>query len=203
MLSVSHVSHRYGSESVLHDISLQIEQEAFTIISGESGSGKSTLLSIMSTLLRPTEGVISFDETRVDAIKNIDRFRNEEIGFVFQFHYLISHLSVYENIAMVTKRSVEEIDDLLVSLGILELKNKYPDEISGGQRQRAAIARAVINRPAYVFADEPTGNLDSENTQIVFDLLRSLKACVVVATHDLSQILPTDQHIILKDGRLC
>lgn len=203
MLQVSHISHAYEDETVLHDISLSIDADAFTIMTGESGSGKSTLLSIMSTLLKPSEGELSFDGTDARSIRNIDRFRNESIGFIFQFHYLINHLSVYENIAMVGKRSGDEIDGILSSLGILELRDKYPDQISGGQRQRAAIARAMINKPAYVFADEPTGNLDSENSKIVFDLLRGLEACVIVATHDLSRILPGDRHIALKDGRLC
>ena len=203
MLQLTHISHHYEDETVLHDINLTIDKNRFTIITGESGSGKSTLLSIMSTLLKPSEGELSFDGLNVNEIRDLDRFRNEKIGFVFQFHYLISHLSVYENIAMVTKHSRSEIEILLDKLAILELKNKYPDQISGGQRQRAAIARAMINRPEYIFADEPTGNLDSKNSQLVFDLLRDMDASVIVATHDLSQISPRDTVISLKDGALC
>ncbi len=203
MLRLNHISHTYGNETVLHDISFTIDKGAFTIITGESGSGKSTLLSVMSTLLKPTEGELFFEKRNVRNITEIDRFRNQKIGFIFQFHYLISHLSVYENIAIATRHSEKTIELLLDKLGIAELRNKYPDQISGGQRQRAAIARAMINQPDYIFADEPTGNLDSKNAQIVFDLLRELDACVIVATHDHSRIQPGDRVISLKDGQLC
>lgn len=203
MLRLEHVTHRYGKDEVLHDISLEIAPGDFVAITGESGSGKSTLLSIISTLLRPTEGRLSFDNTPVDAIKDLDRFRNEQVGFVFQFHYLINHLTVYQNVSMATKRSKEQIYALLERLGIAELADKYPDEVSGGQRQRAAIARALINEPRYIFADEPTGNLDSENSKKVFELLRALDATVVVATHDRSLIRSEDRLICLKDGTLC
>ena len=203
MLRLEHITHTYGSDEVLHDISLQIDAREFVVITGESGSGKSTLLSIVSTLLRPTRGELLFDDTPVAKIDNIDRFRNEKVGFVFQFHYLINHLSVYENIAMATRRSRDEIVALLDRLGIADLADKYPDAISGGQRQRAAIARALINEPEYIFADEPTGNLDSENSKRVFELLRGLDATVVVATHDRSLIRPGDREISLKDGALC
>ncbi len=203
MIEMKHVFHDYDSERILHNINLSIPDKQFTVITGESGSGKSTLLSILSTLLRPSEGELLFDGKGIEAWGDINRFRNEQIGFVFQFHYLISHLSVYENIAMVTKRSKEEIEALLHQLDIAELGNKYPDQISGGQRQRAAIARAIINKPRYIFADEPTGNLDSMNSDRVFDLLRSLDATVIVATHDHSHIRSEDRIISLKDGHLC
>lgn len=203
MLEVKHISHDYDNERVLDDISFAIDPHTFTVITGESGSGKSTLLSIISTLLKPSEGELLFDTQASTNIKNINHFRNQEVGFIFQFHYLISHLTVYENIAMVTKKSKLEIQNLLFSLNIAQLSNKYPDQISGGQRQRVAIARAMINAPKYIFADEPTGNLDSKNSKIVFDLLRKLDATVIVATHDLSQILPSDRIISLKDGHLC
>lgn len=203
MLEVLNVSHEYDNETILHDINLTIKSKTFTVITGESGSGKSTLLSIISTLLKPTNGEIFYDGLSSKDISDINRFRNQKIGFVFQFHYLISHLNVYENIAMVTKRSRSEIEELLAKLDIAGLSKKYPDQISGGQRQRVAIARAMINRPEFIFADEPTGNLDSKNSKIVFDLLRGLDATVIVATHDLSRILPSDRVIKLKDGKLC
>jgi len=203
MVRMEHISHSYGGEAILHDITLEIAPKSFTIITGESGSGKSTLLSIVSTLLRPTEGKLYFGEVESQKISDIDRFRSEEVGFVFQFHYLISHLTVYENIAMVTKKTKEEVLDLLNTLGIRKLADKYPDQISGGQRQRAAIARAVINTPKYIFADEPTGNLDSVNSESVFALLRALDATVIVATHDHSRIVSTDRVVMLKDGALC
>lgn len=203
MIEMKHVSHDYDQERILHNITLHIPDDQFTVITGESGSGKSTLLSIISTLLNPTEGELLFDGKSVEDLGNINHFRNQEIGFVFQFHYLISHLTVYENIAMVTQRPKEEIDALLERLDIAQLQHKYPDQISGGQRQRAAIARAVINQPKYIFADEPTGNLDSKNSDKVFELLRSLDATVIVATHDHSHIRSDDTIISLKDGHLC
>jgi len=203
MLRLENISHEYDKEMILHNISLEIEEGSFNIITGESGSGKSTLLSIVSTLLKTSEGKLYFDNIESGKIPNINHFRNREIGFVFQFHYLISHLTVYENIAMVSKKNKKEIENLLEKLAILPLANKYPDQISGGQRQRAAIARAMINEPKYIFADEPTGNLDSKNSEVVFDLLREMDATVIVATHDHSRILPNDRVIQLKDGHLC
>ena len=203
MLKAEHIVHRYGKETVLHGIDIEIPKESFTVITGESGSGKSTLLSILSTLLHPDEGSVSYDGQAVNDIKDIDRFRNEVVGFVFQFHYLIPHMSVYENIAMVTRKGREEIMMLLSELGIDALAKKYPDQISGGQRQRAAIARALINDPDYLFADELTGNLDSANSDKVFALLRNTGTTVIVATHDLSRIDPTDRVINLKDGSIC
>lgn len=203
MIVAEAISHDYDKERVLKEITLRIEKGSFNIITGESGSGKSTLLSILSTLLKPTEGSLYFGELKSTEIPNINAFRNREVGFVFQFHYLISHLTVYQNIAMVTKQPREEISALLDALDIEVLADQYPDQISGGQRQRAAIARALINKPAYLFADEPTGNLDSKNSQAVFDLLHALDATVIVATHDHSKIRENDRVISLKDGVLC
>jgi len=203
MLRLEHISHEYDHEVILHDISLEIEKKSFSVITGESGSGKSTLLSIISTLLNPTEGKLYFDEVERANIPNINHFRNQKVGFIFQFHYLIGHLTVCENIAMVTKKPRAEILAMLEKLDIHTLANKYPDQISGGQRQRAAIARAMINEPQYIFADEPTGNLDSHNSDIVFKLLRELDATIIVATHDHGRIKKNDRIITLKDGYLC
>jgi len=198
MIKVDRVSHFYGKEQILKDINLTIEDNTFNIITGASGSGKTTLLSIISTLLTPTKGNIYF--TTDIRNNSIDKFRNQHIGFIFQFHYLIAHLTVLENIKMVTKKSKKSIIELLKSLNISELANKYPSEISGGQRQRVAIARAIINDPQYIFADEPTGNLDSKNSQIIFDILRSIDATVLVVTHDSSLIKSTDRVINIRDG---
>lgn len=200
MIKVDKVSHFYGKEQILKDINLTIEDNSFNIITGASGSGKTTLLSIISTLLTPTKGNIYF--TTDIRNNSIDKFRNQHIGFIFQFHYLIAHLTVLENIKMVTKKSKKSIIELLKSLNISELANKYPSEISGGQRQRVAIARAIINDPQYIFADEPTGNLDSKNSQIIFDILRSIDATVLVVTHDSSLIESTDRVINIRDGVL-
>jgi len=203
MIEVQEITHFYGKEKVLHDISLTIEEGSFTILSGESGSGKSTLLSILSTLLHPSRGSVYYDKNDTAKIRKIDAFRNENIGFVFQFHYLIGHLNVLENVMIASRKDKAEGIALLERLGIGELAHRYPDEISGGERQRAAIARALINEPRYLFADEPTGNLDSRNSEAVFALLRKIDATVIIATHDTKRISSNDHIIGLKDGRLC
>mgnify|MGYP002639355315 FL=1 len=154
MIKVSNVSHFYGEEQVLYDISFEIKDGEFIFLSGDSGSGKSTLLSILSTLLKPSGGELLLDNSPVEDIKNIDLFRQENIGFVFQFHYLINYLSVYENIALAALQSKKgNIEKLLQDLGISSLSSRYPNEISGGQRQRVALARALINEPKIIFAD--------------------------------------------------
>jgi len=206
MIKAKHISHFYGKEQVLDNISLQINSGDFVFLSGESGSGKSTLLSILSTLLHPSKGELFLDTTPVQDIDNIDKFRQKKIGFVFQFHYLINYLSVYENIALAAlDEKKKNINKTLKDLGILELSKRYPNEISGGQRQRVALARALINEPSIIFADEPTGSLDSKNTLVVYELLE--KACkngttVIVASHDMNIEKYAIQTIRMKDGKI-
>jgi len=206
MIKASNISHFYGAEQVLFDLSFEIKSGEFLFLSGESGSGKSTLLSILSTLLKPSSGELSIDGKPIDKIKNIDYFRQSNIGFVFQFHYLINYLSVYENIALAALEDKKQnINKILGELGILELSSRYPNEISGGQRQRVALARALVNEPKIIFADEPTGSLDSKNSKIVYSLLaEAVKGgtTVVVASHDM-QIENYATHTIrLKDGQI-
>lgn len=206
MIEVSNISHFYSDEQVLYDISFKIKEGEFVFLSGESGSGKSTLLSILSTLLKPSNGKIVIDSTDIEDISNIDTFRQNSIGFVFQFHYLINYLSVYENIALAALDDKKKnIDSLLEELGILELSSRYPNEISGGQRQRVALARALINDPKIIFADEPTGSLDSKNSKIVYELLSratSKGTTVVVASHDMQVEELSTQTLRLVDGKL-
>ncbi len=206
MIRAHNISHFYGQEQVLHDVSLQIASGDFVFLSGESGSGKSTLLSILSTLLHPSQGKLSLDDKAIHEIRDIDDFRQNKIGFVFQFHYLINYLSVYENIELAALPThKDKIDDLLRDLGILELSKRYPNEISGGQRQRVALARALINEPSIIFADEPTGSLDSKNTLIVYELLAKASkngTTVVVASHDMQIEKFATQTIRMKDGHL-
>ena len=206
MIKVSNVSHFYGEEQVLYDVSLEIKDAEFVFLSGDSGSGKSTLLSILSTLLKPSSGELLLDNSRVEDIKNIDLFRQENIGFVFQFHYLINYLSVYENIALAALDSKKSnIDKLLQDLGISSLSSRYPNEISGGQRQRVALARALINEPKIIFADEPTGSLDSANSKIVYELLaKALKngTTVVVASHDMHVEDYATKTLRMVDGKI-
>ena len=206
MIKVTNLSHYYNKDLALKDINLEIKKAQFVSIIGESGSGKSTLLSVLSTLLKPSSGEVVYEDTNYKNIKNIDNFRRENIGFIFQFHYLINYLSVKENINLANeKASKEEIFELLRLLGIENLIDKYPNEISGGQRQRVAIARAMINNPKVIFADEPTGNLDSKNSLNVFDLFKTLTkkgTTIIVATHDKNLALKTDITYEVKDGKL-
>jgi len=206
MIKVSNVSHSYGEEQVLDDVSFQINAGEFVFLSGESGSGKSTLLSCLSTLLRPTKGEILLDTIKIKEIVDIDIFRQSKIGFVFQFHYLINYLSVYENIELAAlKEKKKNITKLLESLGILDLKDRYPNEISGGQRQRVAVARALINDPEIIFADEPTGSLDSKNSKVVYELLQKQiekGTTVVVASHDMNIESFATKTIKMRDGKI-
>ena len=206
MIKVTNLSHYYNKDLALKDINLEIKKAQFVSIIGESGSGKSTLLSVLSTLLKPSSGEVVYEDTNYKNIKNIDNFRRENIGFIFQFHYLINYLSVKENINLANeKASKEEIFELLRLLGIENLIDKYANEISGGQRQRVAIARAMINNPKVIFADEPTGNLDSKNSLNVFELFSTLAkkgTTIIVATHDKNLALKTDITYEVKDGKL-
>ena len=206
MIKVTNLTHYYNKDLALENINLEIKSGEFIAIIGESGSGKSTLLSILSTLLKPSSGDIVYENMNYKDIKNIDDFRKNNIGFIFQFHYLINYLSVKENINLANeKASKEEIFDLLKLLGIENLIDKYPNEISGGQRQRVAIARALINNPKIIFADEPTGNLDSKNSLNVFELFKTFAnkgTTIIVATHDKSLAELANKIYEVKDGKI-
>jgi putative ABC transport system ATP-binding protein len=206
MMAITNLTHYYNKDLALENINLEIKSGEFIAIIGESGSGKSTLLSVLSTLLKPTSGDIVYENINYKDIKNIDDFRKNNIGFIFQFHYLINYLSVKENINLANeKASKEEIFDLLKLLGIENLIDKYPNEISGGQRQRVAIARALINNPKIIFADEPTGNLDSKNSLNVFELFKTFAnkgTTIIVATHDKSLAELANKIYEVKDGKI-
>ena len=206
MMKITNLTHYYNKDKALENINLEIKSGEFIAIIGESGSGKSTLLSILSTLLKPTSGDIVYENINYKDIKNIKKKKKNNIGFIFQFHYLINYLSVKENINLANeKASKEEIFDLLKLLGIENLIDKYPNEISGGQRQRVAIARALINNPKIIFADEPTGNLDSKNSLNVFELFKTFAnkgTTIIVATHDKSLALLANKIYEVKDGKI-
>lgn len=206
MMTITNLTHYYNKDKALENINLEIKSGEFIAIIGESGSGKSTLLSVLSTLLKPTSGDIVYENTNYKDIKNIDNFRKNNIGFIFQFHYLINYLSVKENINLANEKALkEEIFDLLKLLGIENLIDKYPNEISGGQRQRVAIARALINNPKIIFADEPTGNLDSKNSLNVFELFKTFAnrgTTIIVATHDKSLAELANKIYEVKDGKI-
>ncbi len=206
MIKVSNLTHYYNKDLALENINLEIKEGEFIAIIGESGSGKSTLLSILSTLLKPTSGNVFFENLNYKDIKNIDKFRKNSIGFIFQFHYLINYLTIKENINLANEKATKkQILELLTLLGIEKLIDKYPNEISGGQRQRVAIARALINNPKVIFADEPTGNLDSKNSLNVFEIFKNLSlkgTTVIVATHDKELANLTNKIYEVKDGKI-
>ena len=206
MIKIKNLTHYYNKDKALDDINLEINNSEFICFIGESGSGKSTLLSILSTLLKPTSADVYFNNLNYKDIQNIDKFRKENIGFIFQFHYLINYLTVKENIKLANKKAKDkEIKTLLSTLGIENLIDKYPNEISGGQRQRVAIARALINNPKVIFADEPTGNLDSNNSLKVFELFKELSekgTTIIVATHDKDLAKMANKIYELKDGKI-
>jgi lipoprotein-releasing system ATP-binding protein len=206
MIKITNLTHYYNKDLALDNINLEIKKGEFVAIIGESGSGKSTLLSVLSTLLKPSSGDIIYEGTNYKDIKNIDDFRRKNIGFIFQFHYLINYLSVKENINLANeKASKQEILVLLKSLGIDNLIDKYPNDISGGQRQRVAIARALINNPKIIFADEPTGNLDSKNSLNVFELFKTFAnkgTTIIVATHDKELAKLANKIYEVKDGKI-
>lgn len=206
MIKVKNLTHYYNNDKALENINLEINKGEFVCLVGESGSGKSTLLSIISTLLKPTKGELFFENLNYKNIKDIDDFRKTNIGFIFQFHYLINYLTVKENIKLANEKATDnEIHNLLKILRIENLSNKYPNEISGGQRQRVAIARALINKPKVIIADEPTGNLDSKNSLNVFEIFKKLsqdQVTIIVATHDKNLAQIANKIYEVKDGKI-
>lgn len=201
---------------VLKNINLKVNPGEFGAIVGASGSGKSTLLYILSTLDTSYEGQIYLDGEELHGMNKNQQadLRNSKIGFVFQFHYLLPEFTVLENIMLpalkLNKFSRDEIEaQAMEKLDILGLKDqavKKANKLSGGQQQRAAIARAMINNPKIIFGDEPTGNLDSKNTEIVFEIFRALKdkfnQTILVVTHDMNFAERTDRVITLHDGEV-
>ncbi|MGJ0354909.1 ABC transporter ATP-binding protein [Aliarcobacter cryaerophilus] len=206
MIKVKNLTHYYNNDKALENINLEINKGEFVCLVGESGSGKSTLLSIISTLLKPTKGELFFENLNYKNIKDIDDFRKTNIGFIFQFHYLINYLTVKENIKIANEKATDnEIYNLLKILSIDNLSNKYPNQISGGQRQRVAIARALINKPKVIIADEPTGNLDSKNSLNVFEIFKKLsqeQVTIIVATHDKNLAQIANKIYEVKDGKI-
>lgn len=206
MIKVKNLTHYYNNDKALENINLEINKGEFICLVGESGSGKSTLLSIISTLLKPTKGELFFENLNYKNIKDIDDFRKTNIGFIFQFHYLINYLTVKENIKLANEKAIEnEIHNLLKILRIDNLSNKYPNQISGGQRQRVSIARALINKPKVIIADEPTGNLDSKNSLNVFEIFKKLsqeQVTIIVATHDKNLAKFANKIYEVKDGKI-
>lgn len=206
-------SYRISKEKnleVLKGINLQINREEIVAIVGKSGAGKSTLLHLIGTLDNPDSGKIFFDGTDVYAMKEkeLSKFRNSKIGFIFQFHHLLPEFTAIENVMIPSmiegKEDRAKAENLLKEVGIEERINHRPNEISGGEAQRIAIARALINSPDLILADEPTGNLDTHNADAVMNLIFSLrnkfKQTFIIVTHNEEFALRCDRVIRMNDG---
>ena len=197
--------------NVLKNINLSIDQGSIITIKGPSGSGKSTLLSLIGTLDKPNKGEVIFDNENVDLIKDLNRFRNDKIGYIFQFHNLISELSLKENVILpreISRKKVDhqEIKDLFKFFELDDRMHSYPNDLSGGEKQRVSVMRAIINQPSIVIADEPTGNLDQENVFKMIDLFKKLNnehnLTFIIATHDNEVFSIGDIKLQLKEGHL-
>ena len=200
----------------LKDVNIKVQEGEFIAITGPSGSGKSTLLYVLSTLDSDFTGevIIHGNSIRTMNAKAISKLRNESIGFVFQFHYLLPEFSVLQNVTLpalkLGKYSSDQIEHLglekLEWLGLSDQANKKATQLSGGQQQRVAIARALMNEPGILFCDEPTGNLDSANSRLVFDIFTRLKnerkQTIVMVTHDKDLSGRTDRSIQIRDGEI-
>ena len=178
---------------VLKDINLQIEEGSIVTIKGPSGSGKSTLLSIIGTLDNADSGEFSINGKKIEDELNIDKLRNKNIGFVFQFHNLIAELTIEENVClpkMIAKEKIDknQINKLFDYFDLKDRMKSFPNDLSGGEKQRVAVMRAIINNPSVIIADEPTGNLDKENVLKMISLFQKLntekKLTIIIATHD-------------------
>lgn len=219
IIRLNKVNKIYGNQiktQVLFDLDLDIKAKSFNGIIGSSGSGKSTLLNIVGTLDKPTSGSVMIDGVQTDQMnKNaLAKLRNETIGFIFQFHYLLPEFTAFENVLMpyyikgqkFDKKLNDRAHELMDLVGLSKVKNNLAGNMSGGQQQRTAIARALINNPRIILADEPTGNLDSETTEVIYELLRDInkkfETTFVIITHDRRIAEKTDRIIEVKDGRI-
>ncbi|NOT06833.1 MAG: ABC transporter ATP-binding protein [Gemmatimonadales bacterium] len=202
-----------GSVKALDGVSFQASAGEVVAVTGPSGCGKSTLLSLIGLLDRPSAGRVRVGGLDLASVRRPSAFRAEQIGFVFQFHHLVSTMTLAENVAapavalgVPRRRRMAEAWAMLDRMGLSARADFLPAKVSGGERQRAAVARALSNRPPIILADEPTGNLDSRNGELVADLLvrhaRSQRALVLVATHNPEIAGLADRHIVLRDGVL-
>ncbi|WP_028973652.1 ABC transporter ATP-binding protein [Spirochaeta cellobiosiphila] len=198
--------------TLFENIDLVVDKEESLILTGESGSGKSTFLNIISGLDKPNDGHIYFGETQIDTMneEQLSDFRLMNIGLVFQFHHLLKDFTALENAAipgilrgLSKTEAMTRAEDLVSLVGLSNRKDHYPSKLSGGEKQRIAIARALFNEPQVILADEPTGNLDEKNSRMVeeifFDLLKSQQKTLMLVTHDLRLIEYGTRHIQIKD----
>lgn len=215
MLSGKNIFKTYGTVQVLKGVDIDIKQGEIVSIVGSSGAGKSTLLHILGTLDKADQGTVRLKETDLQSLQGnkLADFRNKNIGFVFQFHHLLPEFSALENVcipgwlARGKKKEVEaRAKELLNILGLSQRLENKPNAMSGGEQQRVAVARALINNPAIVFADEPTGNLDSANAkelhQLFFDLRNNFKQTFLIVTHNEELAGLGDRVLYMKDGKI-
>lgn len=213
MLKADHITKSYGQLSVLKEVDISVNRGEIVSILGSSGAGKSSLLHILGTLDRADTGTITINGVSVDKLKGkeLAAFRNKHIGFVFQFHHLLPEFSALENVCIpgwIAGRKRKEVEEqgaaLLEKLGLGNRKEHKPQELSGGEQQRVAVARALINQPVIVFADEPTGNLDSKNAKELHDLFVSLRdefqQTFLIVTHNEELAAMSDRSLFMRDG---
>ena len=213
MIKCNDITRKFGNLHVLKGINLEIDKGEIVSIVGSSGAGKTTLLQILGSLDKPTGGEVYIDNTQINKLNDnqIARFRNENIGFVFQFHQLLPEFTAVENIIIPAlikgeskRKAFEKAKELLTFLNLTDREEHKPAQMSGGEKQRVAVARALINNPLVVFADEPTGNLDSKNQEELQSLFSSLReryhSTFVIVTHDEHLAAKSDRVIHMKDG---
>lgn len=215
MIELQGIRKSFGDLEVLKGIDLSVNKREVISIVGPSGAGKTTLLQVLGTLYRPDAGSILFNGTDLSALgkKVLARFRNEHIGFIFQFHQLLPEFTALENVfipALIARKSEkkarERAAELLNFLGLSERAHHKPSELSGGEQQRVAVARALMNEPDVILADEPSGSLDSRNKaelhKLFFNLRDQLGQTFIIVTHDEELAATTDRTIHLKDGKI-
>lgn len=215
MIEIKGVTKNFGSLQVLKGIDLRIEKGEIVSIVGPSGAGKTTLLQILGTLDKPDSGSVVVDgiETSMLSTNKLSEFRNTHLGFVFQFHQLLPEFTAIENImipayiaGMKPKEARSRAEELLEFMGLSDRATHKPNELSGGEKQRVAVARALMNNPAVILADEPSGSLDSKNKEelhkLFFELRDKFGQTFVIVTHDETLATLTDRTIHLKDGRI-
>ncbi|AFC23053.1 ABC transporter ATP-binding protein [Saprospira grandis] len=213
MIKAVNIRKSYQQLQVLKGVSLEIAKGELVSIVGKSGAGKSTLLHIMGTLDQADEGELWIDGQNCGEMKKkaLSRFRNEQIGFVFQFHHLLPEFTALENVCMPAfikktpeKQAHKKAKELLDYLGLADRMDHKPQQLSGGEQQRVAVARALINSPAVVFADEPSGNLDSQNSeelhQLFFNLRKDFEQTFVIVTHNMELAKMSDRCLRMQDG---
>ena len=215
MIRTENINKSFGDLQVLKGIDMEIGSAEIITIVGASGAGKTTLLQIIGTLLQKDRGKVWIDNEDIDSFreKQLAKFRNQKIGFVFQFHHLLPEFTALENVCIpgfIARRSRKEVESraraLLVFLNLQDRLEHKPSELSGGEQQRVAVARALINEPAVILADEPSGNLDSQNKkelhEMFFVLREKFKQTFVIVTHDMELAGMSDRKIRLKDGQI-